>query len=465
MKSIGNLVFLGLVGLCLGQGFGGMQAGGEVLWTEDYTIDNMGSSPIIIASDTGQVNFPFYRELPTSTPAPLGGVGGTDGTETDAKGESWSPHVTYKGKPFVAEREAFSVLCNLTLFDQLKWTHNGKPVVAGEGGYSMTEEPGPEGFITSRLSVANAHMYHAGQYKCTSFIPRSHTVFVLSANSSGTESVQVLFVGYPMRLSCNLTNQDDEKLESGDHIKIFQENSSLLINSPVREDVGIYKCETDSGIPLDKPFFKTIQVIHFEIRRMDKSMNVDMEKDIVLICPVEGKPYPNITWKKDDRPVTELINQTRITYEPNEHDVPNSKIIIASAGWADRGNYTCVIDSLSKTFERFTFIRVKEVLLLGIIIFIFEKRRVKAEFEESDTDQGNDQKNTAEHNKDLVRQRKKTKIHCDTRSEVTVEPLSRAITALVADNDKLREECVRFCLNILSSPCSSYVADTAYACI
>ncbi|XP_042218133.1 neuroplastin-like isoform X3 [Homarus americanus] len=251
------------------------------------------------------------------------------------------------------------------------------------------------------------------------------------ANSSGTESVQVLFVGYPMRLSCNLTNQvntsielewykDDEKLESGDHIKIFQENSSLLINSPVREDVGIYKCETDSGIPLDKPFFKTIQVIHFEIRRMDKSMNVDMEKDIVLICPVEGKPYPNITWKKDDRPVTELINQTRITYEPNEHDVPNSKIIIASAGWADRGNYTCVIDSLSKTFERFTFIRVKdvyaalwpfigiviEVLLLGIIIFIFEKRRVKAEFEESDTDQGNDQKNTAEHNKDLVRQRK-----------------------------------------------------------
>lgn len=32
-----------------------------------------------------------------------------------------------------------------------------------------------------------------------------------------------------------------------------------------------------------------------------------------------------------------------------------------------------------------------EVLLLGIIIFIFEKRRAKAEFEESDTDQGNDQ--------------------------------------------------------------------------
>lgn len=34
---------------------------------------------------------------------------------------------------------------------------------------------------------------------------------------------------------------------------------------------------------------------------------------------------------------------------------------------------------------------VVEVLLLGIIIFIFEKRRAKAEFEESDTDQGNDQ--------------------------------------------------------------------------
>lgn len=32
-----------------------------------------------------------------------------------------------------------------------------------------------------------------------------------------------------------------------------------------------------------------------------------------------------------------------------------------------------------------------EMIVLGIIIFIFEKRRAKAEFDESDTDQGNDQ--------------------------------------------------------------------------
>ncbi|KAK8740145.1 hypothetical protein OTU49_003063, partial [Cherax quadricarinatus] len=257
------------------------------------------------------------------------------------------------------------------------------------------------------------------------------TVTDTEADLSGTKSVQMLYVGYPLKLTCNLTShentsfkldwfKDEMKIESNARTKIFQENSSLLIPSPVKEDVGLYKCQTQRGIPNDKPLNMFFNVIYFEMRKMDKSVNVDMEKSIKLECPVEGQPYPVITWKKDDMPIAELINATRITYSPNDKKVPNGTILITNAGWTDRGNYTCVITTLSNTFERFTFIRVKdvyaalwpfigivvEVLLLGIIIFIFEKRRAKAEFEESDTDQGNDQKNTADLNKDSVRQRK-----------------------------------------------------------
>ncbi|XP_053639521.1 neuroplastin [Cherax quadricarinatus] len=336
MKTGGCLVFLGLLGVCLGQGYGGMHSGGEVVWTDDYTLDTMGSSPIIVTSDSGHLDHSFFRELPATTPAPLWGIGGTFGTVTDTE-----------------------------------------------------------------------------------------------ADLSGTKSVQMLYVGYPLKLTCNLTShentsfkldwfKDEMKIESNARTKIFQENSSLLIPSPVKEDVGLYKCQTQRGIPNDKPLNMFFNVIYFEMRKMDKSVNVDMEKSIKLECPVEGQPYPVITWKKDDMPIAELINATRITYSPNDKKVPNGTILITNAGWTDRGNYTCVITTLSNTFERFTFIRVKdvyaalwpfigivvEVLLLGIIIFIFEKRRAKAEFEESDTDQGNDQKNTADLNKDSVRQRK-----------------------------------------------------------
>nr|XP_045593464.1 basigin-like isoform X3 [Procambarus clarkii] len=321
MRSVGSLVLLGLLGVCLGQGYGGMQAGGEVLWTDDYSHDYMGSPPFIVSSDSGQLNPAFYRGLPATTQAPLWGIGGTHGAQTNGEGDL-----------------------------------------------------------------------------------------------TGGESIQMMYVGYPLTLTCNMTNHentsfkldwfiDNTKIESNERIKIFQENSSLIINSPLKTDVGNYKCQTLPGIPSNKSLSKTFKVIYFEIRKMDKSANVDMEKSLELECPVEGSPHPVITWKKDDKPIAESINETRITYSPNDKDVPNAKIVITNAGWSDRGNYTCVITTLSNNFERYTFIRVKdvyaalwpfigivvEVLLLGIIIFIFEKRRAKAEFEESDTDQGNDQ--------------------------------------------------------------------------
>ncbi|XP_071516204.1 neuroplastin-like isoform X7 [Panulirus ornatus] len=336
MKSTGTLIFLGLLGICLGQGFGGLQAGGDVVWTDDYALDDMGSSPIIVTSGMGQPD-PFYRGYQTTTPAPQWGIGGgAHGSETEVE-----------------------------------------------------------------------------------------------ADVLGSESVQVLFVGFPLKLSCNMTYnesiytkvkwfKDNEELESNDHIKLFVVNSSLVIMKPGKEDAGDYRCETLIEVSEDKPHVKSFKVIYFEIRKMDKSTNIDKGEDLVLECPVEGSPYPTIQWKKDDVPIYDAINGTRLTPKPNEKNVPNATLIISKAEWIDRGNFTCTITTLSNTFERFTYVRVKdvyaalwpflgiviEVLLLGIIIFIFEKRRAKAEFEESDTDQGNDQKNTADHNKDSVRQRK-----------------------------------------------------------
>lgn len=36
----------------------------------------------------------------------------------------------------------------------------------------------------------------------------------------------------------------------------------------------------------------------FEIRKMEKSTNIDKGEDLTIECPVEGDPYPIIQWKK-----------------------------------------------------------------------------------------------------------------------------------------------------------------------
>ncbi|XP_063611996.1 hemicentin-2-like [Penaeus indicus] len=344
-------------------------------------------------------------------------AGSAHGTDAQPEGESWLPHVTYRGQHFVKGGQQFSVFCNLTLFSQLKWTHNGKPVVSGEGGYTMEDVAAPQGYVGSRLSVKNALMYHAGEYKCTSFSPRSHMVYVLSVDSTGGDAIKMLFLGFPLSISCNMTNvesttlelewfKNDVSIDSDDRLKIFQENSSIYIAQPMKEDVGEYKCQTAGAIAGD-PLHKIIQVIFLEIRKMDKSKVVTEGGDLIIDCPVEGHPPPGIEWYKDNELLTSAKNESlAVSFQPNDKAMPNGQMKLAGVKLEHRGNYSCTIISKNQKYERVMFVRVKsvyaalwpflgilvEMIVLGIIIFIFEKRRAKAEFDESDTDQGNDQK-------------------------------------------------------------------------
>ncbi|KAG8228419.1 hypothetical protein J437_LFUL003892 [Ladona fulva] len=101
--------------------------------------------------------------------------------------------------------------------------------------------------------------------------------------------------------------------------------------------------------------------------------------------------------------------------------VPNAILSIDEVVMDDRGTYTCFAKNIANHTEASTFVRVKdklaalwpflgicaEVFVLCAIILIYEKKRNKAELEESDTDQSPEQKNTPDHGKDSdVRQRK-----------------------------------------------------------
>lgn len=62
----------------------------------------------------------------------------------------------------------------------------------------------------------------------------------------------------------------------------------------------------------------------------------------------------------DSALISELkVNDTRISFAPNDKEVPDAKLIISKADANDRGNYTCNITTVTGSFEVFTFVRVK----------------------------------------------------------------------------------------------------------
>lgn len=43
----------------------------------------------------------------------------------------------------------------------------------------MLEGHGTQGYIVSRLSVVQAHAFHAGEYKCSPLTDKTHSVYVI----------------------------------------------------------------------------------------------------------------------------------------------------------------------------------------------------------------------------------------------------------------------------------------------
>ncbi|XP_064094207.1 neuroplastin-like isoform X2 [Macrobrachium nipponense] len=332
MKAYYSFLFLGLLGLSLGQGYGGSSHGSSSGFplVDPFSSDDYGGSSVIMLDTNEGFGLPGpgpSEEYPSRTPKPKRGAGIVQGSEigleVDPQGEDIQ--VLFEGRPV-------KIFCNLT-------------AEGGENGVAPKTDIPIEWF------------------------------------------------------------KDGNKILEGERYKIFRENFTLVIEDAQKKDAGDYRCELNAETKLSRDH----KIIFLEIRKMDKSQNVDEKQQLVIECPVDGIPEPSVMWMKNQKPMYELMaNDSRISMTPNSKNITNGTLIISSAEWRDRGNYSCNITSFTYNFEKWTFLRVKdvyaalwpfigiviEVVILGIIIVIFEKRRAKAEFDESDTDQGNDQKNS-----------------------------------------------------------------------
>lgn len=189
----------------------------------------------------------------------------------------------------------------------------------------------------------------------------------------------------------------------------------LKIVDPVEADCGNYSCVTNN-------IRATIAVRSVVvIKPLDNSRNVVQGQNIVLVCNVtQGFPLPVLKWYKDGQELN--MSDPRITIKSDIREIEGSELIIADANFEDRAEYTCNATNEISSANTTILVRVKdkyaalwpflgicaEVAVLCTIIFIYEKRRQKPDFDESETEHNTENKNVPDQEDKSrdVRQRK-----------------------------------------------------------
>ncbi|XP_055684115.1 neuroplastin-like isoform X2 [Lutzomyia longipalpis] len=227
--------------------------------------------------------------------------------------------------------------------------------------------------------------------------------------------LKVFEIKQPLVLFCNVTEPGDHEIHwsrngtsvdkvaelKGRHT-ILKSEYKLVIDRAQESDAGLYTCSLPRGQSKD------INVVANVAVKLPSNMAVVEGERLAIQCIVVGTD-PIINW-------TILDNLTSsegvISYLPDEKNVKDAILVIESARLTDRGNYSCEANNLAtehritKPAVAVTYVRVKgklaalwpflgicaEVFILCAIILVYEKRRNKADPDESDTDQSPEQK-------------------------------------------------------------------------
>lgn len=231
---------------------------------------------------------------------------------------------------------------------------------------------------------------------------KSHTL-ALQCNYTDDPSKEILWYKDGTRLS-----SEDKKYS------INSDSNTLEVNDPGYLDTGNYTCVV---VGTEENATIVVQT-NVSIEYAESSKNQVEGDPLTLSCKASGVPIPVVTWFKDDEPLN--ISDPRVTLEPI-NNVSDAKLVIQDLNFDDRAQYTCVASNGISNETMTVLVRVKdklaalwpflgicvEVAVLCAIIFIYEKKRVKPDFEESDTDQNPENKNLSDQKEGQdIRQRK-----------------------------------------------------------
>lgn len=251
---------------------------------------------------------------------------------------------------------------------------------------------------------------------------------------------KVMDLTQQFHMSCNIT--DPSLAASKTEIKWYKDNEQLKTTSrdgrpyldvsgknlkilkPTVKDIGNYYCHLyANGTELSKLL---IEVIVKPYVKLTSQLTFIEGEELKIECNIVADPTPSVMWKFGEVEYRE--SSDRVELKTSSNGIPNAVFVIKNSLKSDRGNYTCLAINTDPevgindrvTGSSVSYVRIKdkfaalwpflgicvEVIVLCAIIFVYEKKRNKAELEESDTDQSPEQKNTPDHGKESVRQRK-----------------------------------------------------------
>ncbi|XP_035222042.1 neuroplastin-like isoform X2 [Stegodyphus dumicola] len=211
----------------------------------------------------------------------------------------------------------------------------------------------------------------------------------------------ILTPGQELVLQCNNTDDLSAKIQwekNGMAVnttdpRIRLEANTLSIEKSIESDCGNYTCISGDA-------HATIVVRSIvKLGPFDSSRNVVQGQPIVLVCNVtQGIPLPTLQWLKGNNLLN--LSDSRIEIKSDARGIEGTELIIADAQFDDRANYTCIASNEISTANASILVRVKdkyaalwpflgicaEVGVLCTIIFIYEKRRQKPDFDESETE-------------------------------------------------------------------------------
>lgn len=337
--------------------------------------------------------------------------------------------VTYTGPTIVHEGQPWNIECSdLKDDDAIRWTRNGQTLEPELSSGQLVVYPKTDTGV-SKLSATQATENHEGDYKCT---PDSPDFFHLSIYFD--IKIRVLMArDIPLVLECaNKSTGDKVQWLKGkvplntvstgndDILKIDNETGNLEILKDGEEACGNYTCKTANS---------TIEyrVVPRPVAHLADSTSVVEGEKLHLVCSSGIKQSPGgikVSWTFGDQNYTRSKGRVKIAKDP-ERGIYGAILTVENIEMNDRGNVFCRMSYnwsdpvLEHSSEAKTFLRVKdklaalwpflgicaEVVVLCAIILVYEKKRNKAELEESDTDQSPDTKPTPNKESD-VRQRK-----------------------------------------------------------
>ncbi|XP_054159138.1 basigin-like [Oppia nitens] len=366
-------------------------------------------------------------------------------------------------KPFTRSQNVmlgrpFTLQCNYTGYPvgKIHWLIGNEKISSiklSELGIEI--KPNTDSHPDAVLVVRNATQLHTNSYTCVvnnrfSEDERSVIITVRDRPVNG-QSPLILAENRELILGCNYTdsegrpviiswkwskdgiNYEDFDEEDKKRMKIDERDHSLIISKGNKVDIGNWRCTNPSDeqqfliiIVRAKPYlypFEEFQKTNY------KSANIIEGQKFELKCEIisDYNRDAGVMWYKYNENEHDHLNKEMQSIGKSERiqikefNVTSSLLTISKVIPSDRFYYVCIADNGVTTFNNTILLRVKdklgalwpflgivaEVVILCTIIFIYEKRRIKPDFDDSDdnTEPKATQDRTSSKSQD-VRQRK-----------------------------------------------------------